>query len=235
MSDQRASLAAEVRTRAGKGAARAARRDGRVPGIVYGGTEPPQPISVNRRELVVEVEKGAFSSRLLDLSIDGQNASVLPREVQAHPVTDAPMHVDFMRVTGATQINVMVAMVFTDEEESPGLKRGGVLNVVRHQIEFLCRADAIPDEITASLAGLDIGDGIHISDITLPDGVQPVISDRDFTIATVAAPTIHVEEEDEKPEGVVGEMMAEGAEGEAAAEPTDGAEDKGKDKGRDKS
>ena len=237
MSDQMATLAAEVRTRAGKGAARAVRRDARVPAILYGGAEPPQPLSVSRRELVLEVEKGAFTSRLIGLDIDGQTASVLPREIQAHPVTDAPLHVDFLRVTGATQIKVMVAMVFTDEEESPGLKRGGVLNVVRHQVEFLCRADAIPDEISASLAGLDIGDGIHISDITLPNGVEPVITDRDFTVATVAAPTIHVEEEEEKPEGEEGEegeIGAEGAEGEAAAEgeegakPAEGAEPKDK-------
>ena len=240
MSDQRATLAAEARSSAGKGASRAARRAGRVPGMIYGGTEPPQPILVGRRELTLEYEKGAFSSRLIDLAIDGQNASVLPREIQAHPVTDAIIHVDFLRVTSETTINVMVTMIFTDEEESPGLKRGGVVNVVRHQVEFRCRADAIPDSISASLAGLDIGDGIHISDITLPDGVEPVISDRDFTVATVAAPTIHVEEEEEKPEGEEGEEGEdeEGAEGEESAEGEEGAKsaegDESKDKGGDK-
>jgi large subunit ribosomal protein L25 len=237
MSDQRATLAAEVRTRAGKGASRAERRAGRIPAIVYGGAEPPQNLSIGRRELVLEFEKGAFTSRLIGLAIAGQDARVLPREVQLHPVTDVPMHVDFLRVSADTRIRVMVAMTFTDEEDSPGLKRGGVINIVRHEVEFLCRADAIPDSIACSLAGLDIGDGIHISAITLPEGVRPVITDRDFTIATVAAPTIHVEEEEEKPEGEEGEdgeiilgedgepIVAEGeagAEGEDAAKPVDG-------------
>jgi large subunit ribosomal protein L25 len=243
MSDQRATLAAEVRTRAGKGASRAERRAGRVPAILYGGTEPPQNLSIGRRELVVEFEKGAFTSRLIDLAIAGQEARVLPREVQVHPVTDAPLHVDFLRVAADTLIRVMVAMTFTDEEGSPGLKRGGVINVVRHEVEFYCRADAIPDSIACSLADLDIGDGIHIADVALPEGVRPVITDRNFTIATVAAPTIHVEEEEEKPEGEEGEdgevilgedgepIVAEdeaGPEGEDAAKKADGGDAKDK-------
>ncbi len=227
MSAQTATLAASPRALGGKGTVRAARRAGKVPAVIYGGKEPPAPITLDRHDLVLEVSKGAFLSRLIDLDLDGASHRVLPRDVQLHPVSDAPLHVDFLRVTADTRTRVWISMIFTDEEESPGLKRGGVLNVVRHEVEFDCRADSIPESISTSLEGLDIGDGIHINSITLPDGVTPAITDRDFTVATIAAPTIHVEEEVEK-EGEEGEEI-EGEEGEELAEGETPAEDEAKD------
>ena len=216
-------LAAELREKPGRGAARAARRAGRVPAVVYGGKGEPINVSVDGRELGHEFEKGGFTNRLLDLKIDGESNRVLPREVQLHPVTDVLMHVDFLRLAEDSRIRIMVPASFVDDEESPGLKRGGVLNVVRHEIEFYCRADSIPEQIVISLAGLEIGEGIHISDIELPEGVTPAITDRDFTIATVAAPTIHIEEEVEAEEGEEEELEGaeEGAE-EAEAEAAEG-------------
>ena len=212
-------IAAEARARAGKGTARATRRTGRVPGVVYGDNRAPELVSVDQKALLKELHHGAFTSRLFDLELNGARQRVLPRDVQLDPVSDNPVHVDFMRVAKDARIRIFVPVVFTDNEQSPGIKRGGVLNVVRHEIEFYCRADAIPERISISLAGLDIGDSVHISAIKLPDGVRPVIADRDFTIATVAAPTVLTEAE-EKPAAA-----AEGAaEGEAAAAP--GAEAK---------
>jgi len=205
-------LAAEVRAKPGRGSARAARRSGRVPAVVYGGEEAPINVSVNGRELAYEFDKGGFTNRLLDLKVDAETHRVLPREVQVHPVTDVLMHVDFLRLAAGSRIRIMVPTSFVDEEESPGLKRGGVLNVVRHEIEFFCRADSIPEQIVISLDGLEIGDGVHISDIALPEGVTPAIADRDFTIATVAAPTVHIEEEVEEVEGEELEGVEEGAE-----------------------
>lgn len=232
MSAQAASLNAETRNATGKGASRAARRAGRVPAILYGGTGEPLTLSLDRRELVLAVEKGGFTSKLFDLQFGSDAQRVLPREVQLHPVTDIPMHVDFLRISADSKINVMVAVIFINEEESPGLKRGGVLNVVRHEVELICGAESIPDSLTADLTGLDIGDGIHISSITLPDGVTPAITDRDFTVATIAAPTIHVEEEIEK-EGEEGEEI-EGEEGEEVAEGETPAEDEAKDETKEK-
>lgn len=220
MSAETASLGAEARGATGKGPSRAARRAGRVPAVLYGGADEPMSLSLDRRELVLAVEKGGFTSKLLDLQFGSDAQRVLPREVQVHPVTDVPIHVDFLRITADSKINVMVAVIFINEEESPGLKRGGVLNVVRHEVELICGAESIPERLTADLTGLDIGDGIHISSIALPEGVTPAISDRDFTVATVAAPTIHVDEEEEK-EGEEGE---EGVEGEEGAEGEVGAE-----------
>ena len=223
MSDETV-LAAEPRESVGRGNARAARRAGRVPAVVYGGTEPPISVTVDERTLVREYHKGGFANRLLDLKVGGETQRVLPREIQLHPVSDRVLHVDFLRLAADAQVRLSVRVVFVDEEDSPGIKRGGVLNVVRYEIEFMCRADSIPERIVCSLAGLDIGDGIHIEDVDLPEGVAPTITDRNFTIATVAAPTIHVEEEEEVEgeeeellEGEEGEVAeAEAAEGEAA-------------------
>lgn len=233
MSDETV-LAAEPREGVGRGSARAARRAGRVPAVVYGGTEPPLSVTVDERTLVREYHKGGFANRLLDLEVGGQKQRVLPREIQLHPVSDRVLHVDFLRLAADSQVRIAVRVVFVDEEESPGIKRGGVLNVVRYEIEFMCRADSIPEQIVCSLGGLNIGDGIHIEDVDLPEGVTPTIADRNFTIATVAAPTIHVEEEVESEvdellegeEGVEGEAVeGEAAEGEAAG----GAEKKKED------
>ena len=147
------------------------------------------------RELQKDLRRAGFTNRLCEVALGDQKVRVLPREVQVHPVTDVPVHVDFMRLSPRARIRLDIPVVFVDEEESPGIKRGGILNVVRHDIEFVCRADAIPENIVISLAGLDIGDSVHISSVTLPEGTKPTITDRDFTIATIASPTVHVEEE----------------------------------------
>jgi len=210
-----ATIAAERRERAGKGPARAARRAGRVPGVIYGSKKDPAMVTVDPRELDRELKTGAFLATIYDVKIDQNKERVLPRDVQFDPVTDRPIHVDFLRVSAATSVTVQVPVNFLNDEESPGLKRGGLLNVVRHEIEMNCRADAIPSSIDVDLTGLDIGDSIHISMITLPDGVEPTITDRDFTVATIAAPTVVTEDEEEAAEGEEGLELEEGAEGEA--------------------
>jgi large subunit ribosomal protein L25 len=222
-------MAAQARDRVGKGTARAARRNGMVPCVIYGNKKPAVSVLLERRIVERELHKGGFTNRLYDVDVEGKSEQVLPRDVQLHPITDLPMHVDFLRLSSATQIKIMVPVTFLDDEESPGLKRGGVLNVVRHEIEFSCRADAIPETIEISLDGLDIGDSIHISQVKLPDGVEPTITDRDFTIATIAAPTVATEEEEGEAaegeaEGEAAEGEGEAAEGEASAEESGGEE-----------
>ncbi len=180
-------LSAELRARAGKGAARATRRGARVPGIVYGGDREPMPISLEPGELSRAVARRGFFATLVDLTIDGSIERALPREVQYHPVTDKPLHVDFMRVAANSRVTVTVPVVFINHEQSIGLRRGGILNIVRHGIELNCPVDGIPDHLTASLEGLDIGDSVHISAVALPEGCRPSITGRDFTIASIAA------------------------------------------------
>jgi large subunit ribosomal protein L25 len=206
-------FAAELRDRAGKGAARAARRAGRVPAVIYGAKKDPVMITVAPRELDRLLNRAGFYGTLFDIDVDGTKHQVLARDVQFHPVSDQPLHVDFLRVTERTRINVDVQVDFIDEEESVGLTRGGVLNIVRRDVELSCLAGNIPSSIVISLAGLDIGDSVHISGIDLPEGVTPTISDRDFTIATIAAPTIVVEEEEEGEEGEEGDSSAEKSDG----------------------
>ncbi|WP_422365202.1 50S ribosomal protein L25/general stress protein Ctc [Pelagibius sp.] len=204
-------LPAQERERAGKGPARAARRAGQVPGVIYGAKKDPIMIAVENKQLNKLLHSGGFFSTLFDLKVGAKAERVLPRDVQFDPVTDQPVHVDFLRVSAATSVNVEVAVNFLNEDDCPGLKEGGVLNVVRYEIELSCRADAIPQQIDIDLTGLQVGDGIHISMVKLPDGVEPTITDRDFTIATIAAPTVATETE----EAAEGEAAAEG-EGEAA-------------------
>ncbi len=218
-------LEAEQREQVGKGAARATRRAGRVPCVIYGAKKDPVSISILPLDLRQNLQAGTFFSTIFDIKINGGGESerVLPREVQLHPVTDVPQHVDFLRVSAATRVTVEVPCEFINEEECDGLKRGGVLNVVRYAIEFLCAVDDIPRSIVVDLTGFDIGDSIHYSHLTVPDGVEPTITDRDFTVATIASPTIVEEEEteeDEDLEGVEGEA-AEGAEGEAEGDAKD--------------
>ena len=184
------SMPAERRERAGKGAARATRRAGRIPGVIYGNKQEPLLISIEPRHLQRELQKAGFFATLFDLELDGQRHRVLARDVQFDPVTDRPLHIDFLRVAADTKVNVEVPVVFINEELSPGLKRGGVLNVVRHDIELICAADQIPTSITIDLQGLEIGDTVHISTVKLPEGVTPAIADRDFTVASIAAPTV---------------------------------------------
>ena len=213
-------IAAAPREGVGKGAARAARRDGLVPGMIYGNKLEPVMISLERPVVDRELGQPGFFIRLVDIEVNGEKHRVLPREVQFHPVSDAPLHIDFLRFSASRKLDVAVPVRFLNEEESPGLKRGGVLNVVRHEVEVQCTADNIPNEFEIDVAGLDIGDAIHASAITLPEGVAFSITDRDFTVATIAAPTVMAaDEEEEEIEGEEGEGE-EGAEteGEAAAE-----------------
>lgn len=214
-----ASLDAEAREQAGKGAARALRRSGRVPAVIYGDKKDPTPISIDGHTLQVELSQAGFYLRLYDIKVNGKKERVLPRDVQRHPVTSVPLHVDFLRISAGATIAVNVGVVFENEELSPGLKRGGVLNVVRYEIELVCPASAIPEQIAIDLTGLDIGDGIHISNVKLPPDVEPVIADRDFTIATIASPTVQEEEvEEEEGEEIEGEegLEVEGEEGESS-------------------
>ena len=184
MSEQ-LTLPAEARERAGKGASRAVRREGRVPAVVYGANQPPLSIHVEEKGLIKMMSNGHFMNSVVMIDVGGEQTRTLPKDVQFHPVTDRPLHVDFLRIGEHSQVTVAVPIRFTGEEESRGLKRGGVLNAVRHELELVCDAAEIPDEIVISLAGLDIGDSLHISAVTLPQGVTSAITDRDFTIATV--------------------------------------------------
>ena len=199
----------------GKGGARALRREGRMPAIVYGGGGEPLCVSLERAALERELERGGFFARLYDLTVDGDPVRVLPREMQVDPVTDRPIHVDFVRFVAGARLAVSVAVRFRGQDESEGLKRGGVLNVVRHDVELLCPLDAIPAHIVADVSGRGVGDSIHISDIDLPEGVVPTITDRDFTIATIAAPTVVAEEEEEGEEGEEQEAAEAGEEAQA--------------------
>jgi large subunit ribosomal protein L25 len=188
------SLDAERRQRAGKGAARATRRAGRVPAIVYGDSKEPVPVSLDPRELARCLARPGFFNHLVELTLDGERHRTLPREVQYHPVSDAPLHVDFMRVAAGGQVTVTVPVVFINHDGSIGLRRGGILNVVRHGIEMVCSVDNIPERLVVDLNGLDIGDSVHIGAVEMPAGARPVIHERDFTIASIAASSAVKEE-----------------------------------------
>jgi large subunit ribosomal protein L25 len=182
-------IEAEARGRAGKGAARATRRAGLVPGVVYGAKQAPALIAVDPARIMRELHRHGWRSRLFDVTVAGNTERALMREVQFHPVTDRPEHVDFQRLAAGQEIRVAVEVVFLNETLSPGLKKGGVLNVVRHEVEVYATPETVPDSFEIDLAGLDIGTSIHWSAIKAPEGIRPVIGDRDFTIASVAAPT----------------------------------------------
>lgn len=183
-------LAAELRTRTGKGAARQARRNGYVPGIVYGGGEKPVPLNLKMNELRKRLQAGRFLSTLFNLKVEGMNdVRVICRSVQREVVKDLPSHVDFMRLNRTSEINLFIPVTFVNEELSPGLKRGGVLTVVRSEVELIVTAGNIPEEITGDLTGLNVGDILTISNIELPDGARPKITDRDFVIANISAPS----------------------------------------------
>jgi large subunit ribosomal protein L25 len=209
-------IAAEARSRAGKGTARATRLKGRVPGVIYGEKQTPELISVDSRELLKELNKGNFFSRLFNVEFGGKAERVLARDVQLDPVSDRPIHVDFQRIGKGSRVRIFIPVHFTGQDQSPGLKKGGVLNIVRHEVEFFCQPDAIPESISISLAGMEIGHSIHISAFELSAGVKPVIQDRDFTVATIAAPT----KEDEK---AVAAEAAAAAPAAGAAAPAAGA------------
>ncbi|MFO1090552.1 MAG: 50S ribosomal protein L25/general stress protein Ctc [Hyphomicrobiales bacterium] len=214
------SLKATARTRSSKGAARAVRREGLVPGVIYGGKAEPQLVSFAYNELWKHVETGRFLSTLVDLEIGGDKVRTIPRDVQFDPVRDHVVHVDFLRLGAGQRISVEVPVHFSNHEASPGLKRGGVLNIVRHEIDLYCPADSIPDQIEIDLTGLEIGHSIHISAIKLPEGVKPAVAERDFTIATIAGT---VAEEVEPAAAAAAEAPAAGAKPGAAPAAAAGA------------
>jgi large subunit ribosomal protein L25 len=187
-------ISAEARAGTGTGAAREVRRQSRVPGVVYGGGEEPVAISVGRRDLDKALLRGGFLNTVYQLKLDGRAIRVLPRDVQHHVVSDVPLHVDFLRLSKDARVTVMVPVHFINQDKSRGLTLGGVLDVVRHEVELSCPADSIPEFLEIDLEGREIGDSIHISAVKLPEGSRPTITDRDFTVATVAPPTVHAEE-----------------------------------------
>jgi large subunit ribosomal protein L25 len=202
-------LNVETRGAGGKGAARATRRQGLVPGVIYGNKQPPVAIALNPRALWAEMNRPGFLTRLFDLNLGEKTERVLCRDVQRHPVNDQPVHVDFLRISADSRVHVDVPVHFTNHEKSPGIKRGGVLNVVAHELEVIAPALAIPSALVVDLAGLDIGASIHLSALALPPGVTVVTHERNQTIATIAAPTVATSADEEG--------QAAGASGEAAA------------------
>ena len=204
-------LPAEARERAGKGASRQLRREGRVPAVIYGGKEEPTLIHVEEKELVKQLMTGHFMNSIVEIELGGKKLRTLPKDVALHPVNDRPEHVDFLRLSKNAKVEVSVPVVFTNEEASPGLKKGGVLNVVRHELELVCEADKIPSEIEIDVTGKEVGDSIHISEVTLPEGSESAITDRDFTIATLVAPSALKKSETEgEDEDQTGEDMEAG-------------------------
>ena len=215
MSDQ-LTLPAETRDRAGKGASRELRRDGRVPAVVYGDKKEPLSVHVEEKVLAKALSTGHFMNSVVMVEVGGKPTRTLPKAVDFHPVTSRPIHVDFLRISEHTKVNVAVPMRFDNEEASPGLKRGGVLNVVVHELEIVCDAAHIPSEIHVPLDGLEIGDSVHISQVKLPNGVNPANADEDFTVATIVAPSAMKAEETEAEQAEAGEVPTVGEEGEAA-------------------
>ena len=203
---------ATMRSRVGKGSARAARRAGKIPAVIYGDKQAPLSIEMEARVVRKVIHEPGIFGRLLNINIDGKNNTVLTRDIQMHPVSDEPLHMDMLRVGESSTVSVAVPVEFINHELSPGLKIGGVLNVVRFEVELNCPAGDIPEKITVDLDGIKIGDSIHISAIPLPEGATPTITDRDFTVATLQSPGGGVKNEDEE-EG--GEEEAAAAEGEA--------------------
>ncbi len=220
-------LKAENRDRAGKGAARALRREGKVPAVIYGDKKDPVKIALDSNTINVQYRKGHMFTTLCDLEAGNDKHLVLARDIQLHPVTDFVEHIDFLRVTAKTKIAVDVPVQFINEDKSPGMHEKGILNVVRYTIELVCAATNIPDHIEVDLEGKEHGDSIKVSDAKLPEGAKPVIDDRDFTIATLLAPKKIEDLEAELAEGEEGEAAegAEAAEGEGGDAPAEGGEE----------
>ncbi len=208
-------LSAAAREKVGKGAARAVRRQGKIPAVIYGGKLPPVAIALGKHEITLKIHGGGFYTTVATIDVDGEKIQAIPRDFQLDPVSDMPMHVDFLRVLPGSRLTVEVPVQFINEAAAPGIRRGGVLNVVRHKVSLDCPVESIPEHIVADLTGLDINDSLHISSITLPEGVTPEIKDRDFTVATVAAPA-GVKEEIRAAAAAAG--TTEAAEGEAEGE-----------------
>src|SRR6476660_6063285 len=216
-------LKAWARARSGKGGARSTRREGRIPGILYGDRKQPESIAVEYRAITQQLHTGHFQGTIFTLDVEGKKTRVIQRGVQLDPIRDFPIHVDFMRVVKDALVNVDVPVRFLNELASPGLKRGGVLNVLRHEIAVRCPADAIPDHFEVDLTGLEIGDSVHISAVKLPEGVRPTITERDFTVATIVGRTA-----EEAAPAAAAAAAEPGAE-EAAAAPAEAAPEKDKD------
>lgn len=210
-------LEASVRERGGKGAARAIRREGRVPAVIYGDKQDPILVSFGYQDLVKHVNTGRFMSMLVEIAVDGNNVRSIARDLQFDAVRDTIQHVDFLRLGKGARIVVEVACNFLNEETCPGLSQGGTLNVVRYEVEMDVRATQIPESIDVDLAGLEIGDSVHGSDLTLPEGATLAIDDRDFTVCTIAAPSGGADDEDEAEAEVAGDGEEAGAEGDEAA------------------
>ena len=207
------SLEASIRNTKSRGEVNSLRQKGEVPAIVYGGTEENQKVSLSKKQIKYLIEQENFLSNIISLSIDGQSIKVLPREVSYDTLTDDPIHIDFLRIVKGAKIIIEIPVRFINNEKSPGLKRGGVLNIVRRKIELKCATENVPDELIVDLDGLEIGTSIKISSISLPENVRPTIQGRDFVVATVAAPTVFKEPEKPAEEGAEGAEVAEGAEG----------------------
>ena len=205
-------LEAVARAGVGKGAARTARREGMVPGVIYGGGQEPQTINVDFNTLLTRLRQGKFLSTLLNVKVDGTDNRVICRAVQRNVVKDLPTHVDFLRLSEKSQINLFIPVEFINRETCPGLKRGGVLTVVRNEVELVVTAGNIPDHLTVDLEGIDVNDTIHISNITLPKGARPTITDRDFVIANIQAPSSLRSQDDEDEEEADTEETEEAAE-----------------------
>jgi large subunit ribosomal protein L25 len=221
MSDQ-LTLPAEARDRAGKGASRHLRRQGRVPAVVYGDKQEALSIHVEEKLLTKMLHTGHFMNSVIMIDLAGKANRTLPKDVQFHPVSSRPIHVDFLRIGEHSQVTVNVPVRFDNEEASPGLKRGGVLNVVQHELELICDAAHIPSEIHIPLDGLEIGDSIHISQVKLPEGSKAAIDDRDFTVATIVAPSAMKAEEEET--GAEGDVPTVGDDEAGEGEADGGAE-----------
>lgn len=191
-------LKADLRTRVGKGSSRELRRNGQIPAVIYGDKQEPLPIAVSYKEIFYKIHGGGFKTTVATIEVDGKKIQVLPKDYQLDPVRDFPQHVDFLRVSAKSVVTVNVPVHFKNEEAAPGIKKGGVLNIVRHEVELIVPANAIPDGLEFDLTGLEVGDSIHISATKLPKGASTVIQDRDFTIATIAAPAALKSEEGEE-------------------------------------
>ncbi|MBO6505287.1 MAG: 50S ribosomal protein L25/general stress protein Ctc [Kordiimonadaceae bacterium] len=212
-------IEAQARDRLGKGASRATRRAGFVPAVIYGDKKDPEAVQIAQNEIQRLLNRGGFMSQTYDLVVDGKKTTVLPRDLQLHPVSDAPMHIDFLRLGKGATVTMAVPVHVVGEDESTGLKRGGVINHTRHDIELNVPADAIPEFIEVNVAELDLGEAVKISDVTLPEGATPTITDRDFTILAIVAPSglksaQGAEGEDEEGEEAEGEAAAEGGDAE---------------------
>ena len=213
------SLEASIRNTKSKGEVNSLRQKGDVPAIIYGGTEENQKVSLSKKQIKYLIEQENFLSNIISLNVDGQSIKVLPREVSYDTLTDDPIHIDFLRIVKGAKIIIEIPVRFINNEKSPGLKRGGVLNIVRRKIELKCATENVPNELVVDLEGLEIGTSIKISSISLPENVTPTIQGRDFVVATVAAPTVFKE-----PEKPAEESAVEGAEGAEGAEGVEGVE-----------